>query len=452
MAEVLANILIVEDDRNTREGLSRVLIKEGYQVILSDDGNDALRKVRRENLDLILTDLKLPGADGLKILKEAKKLRPEIAVILITAYGTIESAVEAMREGAEDYLTKPINVGHLRHLVRKALERQVLLRENIYLRQELKKRYKLENIIGQAPKMQSIFETIIQIAPTKSTVLLEGESGTGKELLASAIHYNSPRAHKPFIKVSCASLSEGVLESELFGHEKGAFTGAISQRKGRFESADGGTLFLDEVSGIPRLTQLKLLRVLQERELERVGGNKTIKFDVRLIAATNANLKEAVEKGKFREDLYYRLNVVNIVIPPLQERKEDVPLLVDHFLAKYSQENNKEIRGISRPALNALWNYDWPGNIRELENAIERAVALCRGKVIDLKDLPSSLNLGERHKSAIPIEVGMNLKEVEREVIRRTLSQVRGKRVKAAKLLGIGTTTLYRKLKELGLE
>lgn len=451
MAEVLANILIIEDDKNTREGLSRVLTKEGYQVILSDDGNDALKKVRRENLDLILTDLKLPGADGLKILKDAKKLRPELAVILITAYGTIESAVEAMQAGAEDYLTKPINVGHLRHLVRKALERQVLFRENIYLRQELKKRYRLENIIGQAPKMQSIFETIIQIAPTKSTVLLEGESGTGKELLASAVHYNSSRAHKPFIKVSCASLSEGILESELFGHEKGAFTGAISQRKGRFELADGGTLFLDEVSGIPRLTQLKLLRVLQERELERVGGSKTIKLDVRLIAATNDNLKEAVEKGRFREDLYYRLNVVNIVIPPLRERREDIPLLVDHFLAKYSQENNKEIQGISRPVLNTLWNYNWPGNIRELENAIERAVALCRGKVIDFKDLPSSLNLEEQHKSTIPIEVGMNLKEVEREVIRRTLSQVRGKRVQAAKLLGIGITTLYRKLKELEL-
>lgn len=451
MAEVLANILIIEDDKNTREGLSRVLTKEGYQVILSDDGNDALKKVRRENLDLILTDLKLPGADGLKILKDAKKLRPELAVILITAYGTIESAVEAMQAGAEDYLTKPINVGHLRHLVRKALERQVLFRENIYLRQELKKRYRLENIIGQAPKMQSIFETIIQIAPTKSTVLLEGESGTGKELLASAVHYNSSRAHKPFIKVSCASLSEGILESELFGHEKGAFTGAISQRKGRFELADGGTLFLDEVSGIPRLTQLKLLRVLQERELERVGGSKTIKLDVRLIAATNDNLKEAVEKGRFREDLYYRLNVVNIVIPPLRERREDIPLLVDHFLAKYSQENNKEIQGISRPVLNTLWNYNWPGNIRELENAIERAVALCRGKVIDFKDLPSSLNLEEQHKSTIPIEVGMNLKEVEREVIRCTLSQVRGKRVQAAKLLGIGITTLYRKLKELEL-
>jgi len=261
-----ANILVVEDDKNTREGLCRVLRKEGYQVILSEDGNDALRKVRRENLDLLLTDLKLPGADGLKILKEAKKLRPEVAVILITAYGTIESAIEAIREGAEDYLTKPINVGHLKHLIRKALGRQVLLRENVYLRQELKKKYKLENIIGQAPRMQSIFETILQIAPTKSTVLLEGESGTGKELLASAIHYSSPRAHKPFIKVSCASLSDGVLESELFGHEKGAFTGAISQRKGRFELADGGTLFLDEISEIPRLTQIKLLRILQERE------------------------------------------------------------------------------------------------------------------------------------------------------------------------------------------
>ncbi len=447
-----ANVLIVEDDTNTREGLSRVLKKEGYQIILSGDGNDALKKVRRENLDLVLTDLKLPGADGLEILRETKNLRPEVAVILITAYGTIESAVEAMRKGAEDYLTKPINVGHLKHLVRKALERQVLFRENVYLRRELKKRYKLENIIGQAPKMQSIFETIVQIAPARSTVLLEGESGTGKELLASAIHYTSPRAHKPFVKVSCASLSEGVLESELFGHEKGAFTGAISQRKGRFELADEGTLFLDEVSEIPRLTQIKLLRVLQEREFERVGGNKTIKLDVRLIAATNANLKEAIERGKFREDLYYRLNVVDIVIPPLRERREDIPLLVDHFLAKYNQENNKEIRGVSRPALNALWNYNWPGNIRELENAIERAVALCRGTIIEIKDLPSGLSLEERPKSIVPVEVGMSLKEVEREIIRGTLSQVRGKRVKAAGILGIGTSTLYRKMKELGLE
>lgn len=447
-----ANILIVEDDKNAREGLSRVLEKEGYQVLLSEEGHDALRKVRGEDLDLILTDLKLPGADGLKILKETRKLRPEVAVILITAYGTIESAVEAMRDGAEDYLTKPVNVGHLKHLVRKALEKQALFRENIYLRQALKKKYKLENIIGQTPRMQSIFKAIIQIAPTRSTVLLEGESGTGKELLASAIHYNSPRAHKPFIKVSCASLSEGVLESELFGHEKGAFTGAISQRKGRFELADGGTLFLDEISEISSLTQIKLLRVLQEREFERVGGNKTVKFDVRLIATTNANLKEAVEQGKFREDLYYRLNVVDIVIPPLREREEDVPLLLDHFLAKYSQENNKEIRGISRPALKALRDYHWPGNIRELENAMERATALCRGPVIELKDLPSSLNLRERHKSTIAIEVGASLEEVEREVIRQTLSQVGEKRVQAAKVLGIGASTLYRKMKEMGLE
>lgn len=446
-----ANILIVEDDKNTREGLSRVLKKEGYRVILSEDGTDALKKVRQENLDLVLTDLKLPGADGLKILKETKKLRPEMAVILITAYGTIESAVEAMQDGAEDYLTKPINVGRLKHLIRKTLEKQVLLLENIHLRQELRKRYKLENIIGQAPRMQSIFETIVQIAPTRATVLLEGESGTGKELLASAIHYNSSRAHKPFIKVSCASLSEGVLESELFGHEKGSFTGAISQRKGRFEMADGGTLFLDEISEIPRLTQIKLLRVLQEREFERVGGTKTIKLDVRLIAATNANLKEAIKKGKFREDLYYRLNVVDIVVPPLRARKEDIPLLVDHFLAKYSRENNKEIQGIPRTVLNTLLNYDWPGNIRELENAIERAVALCRGNTIDLKDLPSTLSLEEQQPSALSIEIGTSLRKVEKEVIIRTLSQVGGKRIKAAKVLGIGTSTLYRKMKELGL-
>jgi DNA-binding NtrC family response regulator len=372
-----ATVLVVDDEPNIRRVVQAALAKDGYEVMTAENGKTALDAVSTNSeLDVIISDLIMPDMNGVELLEAARQINPSVSVIMITAHGTIKSAVDAMRLGAFDYITKPFDLDELKVIVRRAVERRQLINENLTLKQQLKTRYKFDNIVGQSSAMQEVFRLVERVANSRASVLIRGESGTGKELIARAIHYNSSRAQKPFVPVACVALSEQLLESELFGHEKGAFTGAISQKPGRFEMAHMGTLFLDEIGDIPGQVQMKLLRVIQEREFERVGGLKTIKVDVRLITATNQDLEKAVKEGKFREDLYYRLQVVQIYLPPLRDRMEDVPLLVEHFIEKYSKENGKSIKYASPEALEAMMKYKWPGNVRELENAVERAVVL----------------------------------------------------------------------------
>jgi DNA-binding NtrC family response regulator len=440
-------ILVVDDELNTREGLKQALQEEGYLVLTAETGSIAKKILTEQRVNLIITDLKMPGIDGLEILKFARQLTPETAIIIITGFGTIETAVKAMKDGAYDFLTKPIDLDKLSALVEKALLTNRLLLENIYLKEKLRNRYRFEQVIGKNRQMREVFELIEQVAPSKTTIMIEGESGTGKELSANAIHQLSSRSEKPFIKVNCAALSEGILESELFGHVKGAFTGAHENKKGRFELAHQGTLFLDEVSAIPPHIQVKLLRVLQEREFERVGGEKTISVDVRLIVATNTDLAEAVSKGLFREDLYYRLNVINVHLPPLRERKEDIPLLVEYFMDKFSTENNKEVNNISPEAMELLMEYDWPGNIRELHNCIESSVVRSKNKTISLQDLPPYIKHSRYHSEPkITLPLGTTMAEIEKQAILKTLAATRGNKIKTAHLLQIGVKTLYRKL------
>src|SRR3990172_1630005 len=378
-------ILIVEDDLRVGESLRLLLKKRGFHPPLASNGKEGLSLFRQEGVDLVITDLVMPKMDGIELLEAIKGLRPETEVIVISAQGTIERAVQAMKLGAFDFIEKPINPRVISLLVERALEKQTLILQNRDLRSRLEDKFHFKNIIGRSEKMIKIFELIRHIAPYDSSVLIIGESGTGKELIANAIHYNSPRASMPFIKVSCASLSEGIIESELFGHEKGAFTGAIASRKGRFELAHQGTLFLDEVEDIPPATQIKLLRVLQEGEFERVGGNKTDRKSVRIIAASNRDLQEAVKEGVFREDLYYRLNVVNIKLPPLKDRRDDIPFLVNFFIEKYNQKYDMKVKGISQKAMNRLSDYEWTGNVRELENTIESILVINSPEVVDIQ-------------------------------------------------------------------
>jgi len=441
-------VLIVDDEAPLRTSLTKILKKAGYEVMEAPSGEEALEIVRREPVSVVLTDLKMPGMDGVQLLRAIKAISPEAEVILMTAYGTIETAVEAMKEGAYDYIEKPLRRAKVLKTVANAMEKQVLLMENRYLHQQLEDARNVKRIIGQSEPMRRVMEIVHQVAPTSATVLIEGESGTGKEVIANAIHYLSDRKDKPFIKVSCAALPETLLESELFGHERGAFTGADRRKPGRFELADKGTLFLDEIGLMPLHLQVKLLRVLQEHEFERLGGTETIKVNVRLIAATNVNLAEAVRNGSFREDLYYRLNVINIKLPPLRERKEDIPLLVDHFIRIYSEKNSKPLRGISKGAMSALMRYEWPGNVRELENVIERAVVLSRDEVIDEGDLPEYIVEGKEEPRLITIPIGTPMDEVERIVISETLKHTKGDKMLAARLLGISYRTIYRKLNE----
>jgi DNA-binding NtrC family response regulator len=441
-------ILIIDDEKRAREGLAKILEKNNYSILLAKDGEEGIKLVKEKNVDLVLTDIVMPKVDGMEVLRITKEVRPETSVILVTAFGTIEKAVESMKQGADDFILKPINIEQLKIIIQKALQKSDLILENAYLKEQLQEKFDPGNIIGSSQKMRAIFRFIKQVAPTRATVLITGESGTGKELIAKAIHYSSPRKNKPFIKLSCSSLSEGVLESELFGHEKGSFTGAISQHKGRFEIADDGTLFLDEIGDISPRIQVKLLRFLQEREFERVGGTETIKVDVRLLAATNVNLKEAVEQKKFREDLYFRLNVVSIEIPPLRERKEDISLLIDYFIKKYSRENGKYVHGISNKALMLLKKYDWKGNVRELENCIENAVVMATTSEILPRNLPSHIANQSDEFDEISVKVGTPLYEVEKKIILRTLEKVNGNKTKAAELLGIGVRTVHSKLKE----
>ena len=445
-------ILVVDDEAKMRRVLQIILQKEGYEAVTAKDGREALQKAEKENFDLVLTDMKMPGLSGIDLLKRIRESDEEIPVIMVTAYGTVETAVKAMKEGAHDYLLKPFEKDEMKIIIANALKMKSLVRENRYLRGELEEKYKLDNIIGKSPQIQGVYKILREVANTKATVLIQGETGTGKTLVARALHFNSSRKEKPFIHVNCAAFPEGLLESELFGHVKGAFTDAVANKPGKFELANGGTIFLDEVVELSPMLQVKLLRVLQEKEFERVGGVKTIKIDVRVIAATNRNVKKALENGSLRKDLYYRLNVVSIKMPPLREHKEDVPLLVEYFLEKFNQESGKNIKGVSPEAMDMLMSYDWPGNAREVENVIERAVILSSEDTLLPQSLPLHL---EEEPDKLEIHLppeGIALEKVEKSLIREALKITRGNQSRAAKLLDISRNTLRYRLKKFGLE
>jgi len=449
--KTLERILIVDDEEQMRELLTKVLEKNGYQVTAAGDGTQALALLEKEPVDLVVTDVRMPGLGGMEALKAIKELNPDIVVIIMTAFGSIDQAVQAVKEGAYDYINKPFKIDEMLLTIRKALDERRLRHEVSVLRHELRTRYHFENLIGKSRAMQEVFSLIEQVAGSRSTVMIYGKSGTGKELVAKAVHYNSQRASKPFVAVNCAAIPSELLESELFGHEKGSFTGAIATKVGKFEMATGGSLFLDEVGSMRLDLQAKILRALQEREIERVGGTRTIKIDVRVIAATNRDLKKAVEEGTFREDLYYRLNVVPITLPDLKDRQEDIPLLANHFVQKFTQESNSNLREISREAMGILLSYPWPGNVRELENVIERAVTLGRGPAIQPGDLPPHLAGG-----AGPVEKALaqeaTLEDLERDYIRAVLRRTKGHQIRAAAILGIDRRTLYRKIRRYGIK
>ncbi|MDD5260596.1 MAG: sigma-54 dependent transcriptional regulator [Methylacidiphilales bacterium] len=443
-------MLIVDDEKHTREGLRRALERQ-FDIYLAADQESAFNILEAEAIDLVLADLRLGGDDGMKILEKCQALPNPPICVMMTAYGSVETAVEAMRNGAYDYVTKPVNIDKLEMLLIRALRGKTIEVENRQLRRELDRHYGLENMVGSSPRLAEIFDIIRQVADTKATVLIQGESGTGKELVAHAIHNLSSRKNKPFMAVHCAALSPQLLESELFGHEKGAFTGAYEKRIGRFEQAAGGTLFLDEIGEIDASIQVKLLRVIGERSFERVGGNKKIETDVRLLAATNKDLAKRVKEGAFREDLFYRINVVKIEMPPLRERREDIPLLAGAFLEEFSRENHKSGLQFSPAAMDALLNYGWPGNVRELRTAVEHGVVLCRGHEILLKELPPALKFGA-DASKVEGSGGLNLQTMEKASIVRALEKSDGNRTLAAELLGISRRTLHRKLKEYQME
>jgi len=444
-------ILIVDDEEGHAEALSEGLSSEDYSVFIATSGHEGLQRIQESNPDLVITDLKMHDVDGIEILRRAKERVPDAEVIVVTGFGTVETAVEAMHEGAANYLRKPINLGELRTFVRKAIERQHLHRRNVQLERRLDEKFGVAGIVGNSAQMMKVLKTLQQIAPTSATVLITGESGTGKELIAQAIHNNSPRRKGPFVALNCAALPEGLLESELFGHERGAFTGAVAQRKGKFEFAHNGTLFLDEVGDIPLSTQVTLLRVIETREFVRVGSNASIKVDVRVVAATNQDIDKLVEEGRFRQDLYFRLKVVEMKLPPLRERPEDIPLLVEAFVQEFAETHNRPINSISRDVLNLMLCRAWPGNVRELKNIVESMVIISTDDVLDMDDVPETfLESGELASAVVPSS-GMTIREMEKELIKRTLSAVEGNRVEAAKILGIGERTLYRKLKEYEL-
>lgn len=452
-----SSILIVEDEKNAREGLRQFLEGLDYDVSVAADGKEALTLLKTENPDIILSDLKMPEMDGLTLLHEIKRTKPDTALIMLTAYGTVENAVQAMKAGAYHYLTKPINFEELELVLKKALRQKALEHENMSLRQELlQERHESGKIIGESEAIKQAIALAKQIAKSDSSVLIQGESGTGKELFAHLIHSESPRANQPFIMVHMAALTETLLASELFGHEKGAFTGATERKIGRFERANGGTLFLDEISDIPETMQPKLLRVLQSGEFERVGSTKTIKADVRLISATNKNLKELVAQNRFREDLYYRINVILLELPPLRNRVEDIPHLVKHYLRYFAERNRKKIDKITPDALRLLSQYPWPGNVRELKNIMERVVVLSSSPVIDAEQIPEDLRISnnslatKEHSNSV--RQTNTLEEMENEMIRKTLNEVNHNKSLAAKKLGISRRTLYRKMAEYKID
>jgi len=447
-------ILIVDDDDGMRRLLVRVLGREGYEPLAVASGREALAELAADPFDLVVTDIQMPEMDGVALLHRIKEFDPGLPVIVITAYGTVENAVEALRAGAYHYLTKPFENDEIKLTVAKALERERLLAENRQLHEELGERYSFSGILGTSPAMREVFDVVTSVAASNANVLITGESGTGKELVARSIHYNSARRERPFVVLNCAALSEGVLESELFGHEKGAFTNATATRKGRFEMAHEGTLFIDEVGEMSLTAQVKLLRVIQEHEFERVGGTRTIQVDVRLVAATNKDLEAEVRAGRFREDLFYRLNVVNIPMPPLRARREDIEPLARHFLAKYAAETGKRVTEFAPRALGALLAYEWPGNVRELQNVIERAVVLSRAETITPRDLPRGLQDDEEICLQLP-ERGGSLTEIledlERQLIVQTLRRMDGSQTQAAEALGIKRTTLRYKMEKYRL-
>ncbi len=449
MAEVRGRILIADDEEAARRGLAQILTDDGYEVSLAKDGEEALRLVAQESPDVLLTDLRMPVMDGHELLSRVRRSQPDVAVVIMTAHGTIPSAVRALREGAEDYLTKPIDVEDLERLLERVLKKRRLVTETRLLRERLDDKYRFENIIGRSPEMLEVFRMVEQVAPSQASILITGESGTGKEMIAQAIHQRSPRRDAPFVKVSCASLPETLLESELFGHERGAFTGALARRAGRFEIAAGGTIFLDEIGDIPPGMQVKLLRFLQERQFERVGGNQTLTVDVRVISATHRDLRALVRDGKFREDLYYRLDVIEIPLPPLRERTHDIPLLVDFFVRKFATSNTKEIRSVTDETMATLTAYQWPGNVRELEHAIERAVILARSDVLDPSLFPSLPRFeAPAPSTGEPAVPGASLEEIERDVILKTLESVNGSTSRAAAILKVSPRTIQYKLKQ----
>lgn len=449
-------ILVIEDEPLQLKNLSEALEKQGYNVLSSESSAKGIKIVQEKAVDLVLTDFKMPEKNGLEVLREVKQINPDISVIIITAYGDVETAVKVMKEGAFDYLTKPIEFEELDIIIKKALERKMLVSENKELRRQLAGKYRFDEIIYGSSEMEEVINTAGRAADSRASILIYGESGTGKELIAKAIHYASPRKNKPLISINCAALNENLLESELFGHEKGAFTGADKQRKGRFELADGGTIFLDEVGEIPPSIQVKLLRVLQEREFERVGGNETIRVDVRVISATNRDLESMIKKGTFREDLFYRLNVISIRIPPLRERKSDIPPLINYFITKYAKENNKEVESLSKEAMDALIKYNYPGNVRELENAIERAVIMARGKIITLDDLPIFMKISnDDSKQSYELKgetLDKIVENVERQLIAEALVRANNNQSRAAEILGISERNLRYKLKKYGMK
>lgn len=448
----MSTVLVVDDDKATREGLALAL-RGDYQVLTAADAEAALRALTTHAVDLVLTDLRMPGRDGISLLRDIIASHPGVPVILLSAYGSVESAVEAMRDGAYDFLTKPVNLDHLELVVRRALRQKNLERQNARLRTQLEGRSALDRLIGSSEAMLAVRERIEQVAPTPATVLVQGPSGTGKELVARALHALSPRAGKPFVAVHCAALAPSLLESELFGHVKGAYTGADEDRKGRFEIADGGTLFLDEISEIDLATQVKLLRVLETRTVEPVGSARPVPVDIRLVAATNRNLRAWVDAGKFREDLFFRLNVVDINLPPLRERQGDLPLLCDAFVREYNPQLGRSILGIEPDAMAALAAYPWPGNVRELRNVIERMMVLAKGDRLTLADVPGEVRAGAspapRPSAGAP---AVAPEPEEAALIRRALAETKGNRTAASKRLGIPLRTLYRRIKTYGLE
>ncbi|MGD2185886.1 MAG: sigma-54 dependent transcriptional regulator [Desulfobacterales bacterium] len=452
-----STVLVVDDDQAHRTMLNTLISGWGYTVSEADDGSTAVEKVRKTSFDLVLMDVRMVKVSGLEALETIKSYNPAIPVIIMTAYSSVENAVAALKQGAHDYLTKPLDFDKLRLTLERAMEHTRLREENRLLRESLGKQFDSQNIIGKSPSMIKLLETVAQVAPSEATVLISGESGTGKELIAGAIHFNSLRKNGPFVKINCAAITETLLESELFGHEKGAFTGADRRKEGRFTQAHGGTLLLDEVSEMSLMMQVKLLRALQEREFNRVGGETTIQVDVRVIAATNKNLMEQIKEGVFREDLYYRLNVVELQVPPLQARKEDIPLLAQHFLEMFATKNRKAIKGFTPKAMDSLIRYDWPGNVRELMNAVERGVVLARSDYLDQADFPFMKDPAIENDqdlanpARLSVQGDVPLDEVEKAVILNTLEAAEGNKSEAARRLGITRKTLHKKLKAYGV-
>ncbi|MFO8032179.1 MAG: sigma-54 dependent transcriptional regulator [Desulfohalobiaceae bacterium] len=446
-------VLVVDDDPGHLNMLQTLLAGWGYTILTAEDGSSAVEEVRQGPVDLVLMDVRMAEMDGLQALQRIKDYNPAIPVLIMTAYSSVQNAVEALKSGAYDYLTKPLDFEVLELTMQRALDHMRLQEENQALRQKLPADFELSEIIGQSPAMQDLLQTVARIAPTEATVLIAGPSGTGKELIAKAIHANSERKHGPLITVNCSALSENLLESELFGHEKGAFTGADKKREGRFMQAHKGSIFLDEIGEIPWIMQAKLLRVLQQREIQRVGSDKAVYVDVRILAATNKDLYQEVQAGNFREDLFHRLNVIRLDLPPLEKREGDIPLLAEHFLQQFAQKNRKQIKDFTPQAMDLMLKYSWPGNVRELENAVERAVILAGGEYITPRDLPLGLHSGEEDQDPVQESGhgGQPLQEVEKQAILETLEQTKGNKSEAARVLGITRATLHKKLKKYGL-